>query len=278
MAKGSAAIATAIWNQNSASVNSSVASGQYFRIRDFSIAETILWFMVKCLLLLWIVYMSGLEMITVIKKLWGKVTFLKSQVLWPHCICWRRVFKKRECLTDAQSYSQVKNDKLKHHLKYHFYVSECQRAQMWEKGTLPHGGTGVWTATHSMEITLATSMKIKISPALWHSYSTSKNLFYKINIFRVVLNDIWRKMLIATLFIVVKHVHQGELVKIMIFIHVIGYRSRCTSPKEKKNLQNRIFYQIEYLILFNFCRKKMYVRCLYRYSKTARTRSIHWCH
>lgn len=137
MAKGSAAIATAIWNQNSASVNSSVASGQYLRIRDFSIAETILWFMVKCLLLLWIVYMSGLEMITVIKKLWGKVTFLKSQVLWPHCICWRRVFKKRECLIDAQSYSQVKNEKLKHHLKYHFYVSECQKSSDVGKGNTP---------------------------------------------------------------------------------------------------------------------------------------------
>ena len=142
MANGSAAFATATWNQNSASVNSSVASGQYLRIRDFSVAETIMWFMVECLLLLCIVYMSGLEMITVIKKLWGKVTFFKSQVLWPHCICWRRVFKKRECLIWC-SILQVKNDKLKHHLKYHFYVSECQRAQMWEKGALPHGGTGV---------------------------------------------------------------------------------------------------------------------------------------
>lgn len=278
MARGSAGIATATWNQNSASVTSSVASGQYLRIRDFSIAETILWFMLKCLLLLCVVYMSGLEMTTVIKKLWGKVTFLKSQVLWPHCICWRRVFKKRECLIWC-SILQVKNDKLKHQLKYHFYVSECQRAQMWEKGALPHGGTRVWTDTHSMEVNLATSMKIKISPALWHSYSTSKNLSYKI--FRVALNDIWRKVLIATLFIVVKHVHQGELVKIiMIFIHVTRYRSRCASPKggKKKTLPNRIFYQTEYLILFNFCRKKIYVRCLYRYSKRAGTRSIHWCH
>ena len=42
-------------------------------------------------------------------------------------------------------------------------------------------------------------------------------------------------MLIATLFIVVKHVHQGELVKIiMIFIHVTRYRSSCASPNEKK--------------------------------------------
>ena len=154
-----------------------------------------------------------------------------------------------------------------------------QNAQMWEKGALPHGGTGVWTDTHSMEVNLATSMKIKISPALWHSYSTSKNLSYKINIFRVALNDIWRKVLIATLFIVVKHVHQGELVKIiMIFIHVTRYRSSCASPNEKKNppKQNILPKRIPNII--QFCRKKMYVRCLYRYSKRAGTRSIHWCH
>lgn len=252
MAKGSAAIAIAIWNQNSASVNSSVALGQYFRIRDFSIAETILWFMVKCLLLLWIVYMSGLEMITVIKKLWGKATFLKSQVLWPHCICWRSLQEEGVpywCSILLTS----KEWQIKTPLEIPFLCIRMPESSDVGKGDTPtwwHWSVNCYTLNGN---NLATSTKIKISPALWHSYSTSKNLSYKINIFRVALNDIWRKMLIATLFIVVKHVHQGELVKIMIFIHVTGYRSRCTSPKEKKKppkqniLPNRIPNIIQFL-------------------------------
>lgn len=88
------------------------------------------------------------------------------------------------------------------------------------KRALPHGGTRVWTDTHSMEVNLATSMKIKISPALWHSYSTSKNLSYKI--FRGCTKWHMEKGVYCNIvYKVVKHVHQGNWLKLLWFSYML---------------------------------------------------------